>query len=84
MKTLKVEDVYIAGYDTFADVAEQVCRGFIEQVYNSKRLTRRLAIDRQRNLKPNSPSRRLSLKHLVGPAAGVHSISACNFDPLAM
>ncbi|MGK6316562.1 hypothetical protein [Neorhizobium sp. DT-125] len=29
MKTLKVEDVYIAGYETFADVAERFPR-FIE------------------------------------------------------
>jgi putative transposase len=37
MKTLKVEDVYVAGYDSFADVAERLPR-FIEEVYNSKRL----------------------------------------------
>lgn len=37
MKTLKVEDIYIAGYDSFADVAERLPR-FIEQVYNTKRL----------------------------------------------
>ncbi|MGB3538265.1 MAG: IS3 family transposase [Mesorhizobium sp.] len=37
MKTLKVEDVYVAGYDNFADVAERLPR-FIEEVYNSKRL----------------------------------------------
>lgn len=37
MKTLKVEDVYVAGYDNFAYVAEGLPR-FIEQVYNSKRL----------------------------------------------
>ncbi len=35
MKTLK--DVYAAGYDSFADVAERLPR-FIEEVYNSKRL----------------------------------------------
>lgn len=37
MKTLKVEDVYIAGYDSFADVTERLPM-FIERVYNSKRL----------------------------------------------
>ena len=37
MKTLKVEDVYVAGYDSFADVAERLPR-FIRQVYNTKKL----------------------------------------------
>ena len=37
MKTLKVEEVYRAGYETFADVAAGLPM-FFEQVYNSKRL----------------------------------------------
>nr|WP_232816727.1 IS3 family transposase [Paracoccus zhejiangensis] len=37
MKTLKVEEVYRAGYETFADVAARLPI-FIEQIYNSKRL----------------------------------------------
>lgn len=37
MKTLKIEEVYIAGYETFADVARRL-PNFIEQVYNTRRL----------------------------------------------
>jgi putative transposase len=37
MKTLKVEDVYLAGYETFVDVTARLPK-FIEKVYNSRRL----------------------------------------------
>jgi putative transposase len=37
MKTLKVEEVYRAGYETFADVAERL-PAFIEDIYNARRL----------------------------------------------
>ena len=37
MKTLKVEEVYLAGYEKFSDVAARLPY-FIEQIYNERRM----------------------------------------------
>ncbi len=76
MKTLKVEDIYTAGYETFADVAERLPR-FIEEIpIMPSACTQPLATDRQQNSKPTSPGRRRSSKRLDGPARGIH-FSTC-------
>ena len=74
MKTLKVEDVYIGGYETFSDVASRVPR-FIEEVYNRQSgFTRCSVIFHTTNSNPSLLGRRLSLHEPRGPAARVHSI----------
>ncbi len=37
MKTLKIEEVYLAGYETFRDTASRLPK-FIDDVYNARRL----------------------------------------------
>ncbi|WP_027801950.1 integrase core domain-containing protein [Paraburkholderia dilworthii] len=37
MKTLKVEEIYLAGYETFADVTSRL-PVFLEDVYNARRM----------------------------------------------
>jgi putative transposase len=65
VKTLKVEDIYPAGYETFKDVADRL-PSFIEGVYNARRLYLALDYRSPAESEPNSPSRRLSLKRLAG------------------
>jgi len=37
MKTLKVEEIYLAGYETFADVTSRL-PVFLEDVHNARRM----------------------------------------------
>ena len=61
MKTLKVEEVYLVGYEIFDDVKTMLPR-FIEEIYSVKRL--HFALGHQshrRSSKPNSLSGRLTV-----------------------
>jgi len=69
IKTSKVEDIYQASYDTFADVAERLPT-FIDESTIPGVYIRHLDTDHHRNLKINLPSKRLSLKRPVGEPEG--------------
>ena len=67
MKTLKVEEVYLAGYETFDDVASRLPH-FIEDVYNAKRMHSALGYRSPNEFRYlNSPSTRLSSVRPNGP-----------------
>jgi len=56
MKTLKQEEVYLANYETYLDVIENLPR-FIEEVYNEKRI--HSSID---YLTPNELEQKIKMK----------------------
>jgi hypothetical protein len=71
MKTLKVEEVYRAGYEIFADAATRLTR-FIEEVCNAKRLHSALGYRPPTNSNPAPLRRRLRSDDPSCPVDGVH------------
>lgn len=71
MKTIKVEQVNLAGYETCADVAARLQR-FIDEVCNGKRL-QHSAIYPPTISNRNSLGRRLRSDDPIGPTSRVHS-----------
>ncbi len=67
MKTLKVEEVYRAGYETFADVAVRLPI-FIEQIYNTRRLHSALSYRTPEEFETCLPRKRLSSNGAMWPS----------------
>ncbi len=79
MKTLKVEDIYVSGYETFR-MSRNVCRGSSRRCTTPSACTRRLATARPTSLNANWS--RMWLSSDPGcPAVGVHSRFPLRTDP---
>ena len=72
-KTLKVEEVYLAGYETFVDATARSPK--FKQVYNAKRMHSALGCQSPNEFETQlAPASGLVLTSPHGPASGVRSI----------
>ncbi|MQR02787.1 integrase core domain-containing protein [Glaciimonas soli] len=71
MKTLKVEEVDLTGYETFADVTARLPR-FIVEIYNAKRMHSALTYMSPNQLEAEYALRALEFFTSLGPTARVH------------
>jgi putative transposase len=75
MKTLKVEEVYLAGFEKFSDVATRLSY-FIEEIYNERRMHSALEYRSPNHFEAQQARQALRFSTRLGPVRGGTPIEA--------